>query len=296
MTKRAILLVSGIALILAILKLIFGIISGSIVILASALDSFIDVFFSLLNYFALQKIESPSNKNFNYGFGKLESLASLFEGLLIALSGIYIIYQSLLRFMTNEGIEHINQGIFVMIVSIFATFGLVAYLKHCAKRSQNLILQAEILHYKTDLISNLGVIISLLVVKFTGLEIFDCLLGALIGAYVCFNAFKITKNSLFMLLDKSIDDALSQNIIDLLDNNPKILSYHHLKSRLSGNTIFLECHLVFDEHISLLESHAIADEIEKSITHLSSSYQWIVLFHLDPYDDSKIDLLCDNLK
>ena len=81
--KHTILIVSFTAFLLALLKLIVGVISGSVVVLASALDSLFDVLFSLLNFFAIKKIESPSNRYFNYGFGKLEGFASFFEGLFI---------------------------------------------------------------------------------------------------------------------------------------------------------------------------------------------------------------------
>ena len=284
--KNAILVVSFCALMLSCLKLIFGVISGSVVILASAIDSLFDVLFSLLNFFAIKKIESPSNRNFNYGFGKLEGFASLFEGILIFVSGIYIIYQSIIKFINKEGVNDIDQGLFIMIVSIIVTAVLVLYLKITSKKQNNLILQAEILNYKTDLLSNLVIIISLAIVKFSGFEEFDSIVGGLLGIYICFNAFKIVKNGFFMLLDRAIDDGLFRSILDILDKNDKIAGYHELKSRISGNTIFLSCHLVFDTKTSLFDAHAISNDIEKNIENLSDEYKWDILIHLDPYDDS----------
>lgn len=284
--KHTILIVSFTAFILAILKLIFAVISGSVVILASAIDSLFDVLFSLLNFFAIKKIESPSNRYFNYGYGKLEGFASLFEGVFIFISGIYIIYRSIIKFINNEGINDVNQGLFIMMVSIILTAIIVIYLNMISKKQNNLILQAEILHYKTDLLSNLAIIISLFIVKFSGFEEFDSIVGVLLGIYICFNAFKIAKKAFFMLLDRSIDDKLFTSIVDILDKNDKITSYHDFKSRISGNTIFLSCHLVFDDNISLFDAHSISNDIEKSIENLSDEYKWAILIHLDPYDDS----------
>lgn len=284
--KHTILIVSFIAFILAILKLIFAVISGSVVILASAIDSLFDILFSLLNFFAIKKIESPSNRYFNYGYGKLEGFASLFEGVFIFISGIYIIYRSIIKFINNEGINDVNQGLFIMMVSIILTAIIVIYLNMISKKQNNLILQAEILHYKTDLLSNLAIIISLFIVKFSGFEEFDSIVGVLLGIYICFNAFKIAKKAFFMLLDRSIDDKLFTSIVDILDKNDKITSYHDFKSRISGNTIFLSCHLVFDDNISLFDAHSISNDIEKSIENLSDEYKWAILIHLDPYDDS----------
>lgn len=284
--KHTILIVSFTAFILAILKLIFAVISGSVVILASAIDSLFDILFSLLNFFAIKKIESPSNRYFNYGYGKLEGFASLFEGVFIFISGIYIIYRSIIKFINNEGINDVNQGLFIMMVSIILTAIIVIYLNMISKKQNNLILQAEILHYKTDLLSNLAIIISLFIVKFSGFEEFDSIVGVLLGIYICFNAFKIAKKAFFMLLDRSIDDKLFTSIVDILDKNDKITSYHDFKSRISGNTIFLSCHLVFDDNISLFDAHSISNDIEKSIENLSDEYKWAILIHLDPYDDS----------
>lgn len=284
--KHTILIVSFTAFLLALLKLIVGVISGSVVVLASALDSLFDVLFSLLNFFAIKKIESPSNRYFNYGFGKLEGFASFFEGLFIFASGIYIIYQSVLKFINNEGVSSINQSLFVMIVSIILTALIVFYLKIALRKNHNLILQSEILHYKTDLLSNLAIIVSLIIVKFSGFELFDSIVGGLLGIYICFNAFKIAKNGFFMLLDRAIDDNLFKSIVDILDKNTEITSYHDLKSRISGNTIFLSYHLVFDDSISLLDAHTISNNIESNIEKLTDKYKWIILVHLDPYDDS----------
>lgn len=284
--KTSILIVCFVSFCLSIFKIIFGIISGSISVLASAIDSFLDTLFSLFNYFALKKIESPSNKYFNYGFGKLEGLAALFEGFLIFIFGIYIIYQSFIKFITSKGVYDINQGLFAMIISIIATTFLIIYLYYVLKTNNNLILKAEILHYKTDLLSNLVIIISLIIIEFTGMEILDSIIGAALGIYICYNAFCISKTGFFMLLDRAIDEDLHNKIVDILRSNTSITSYHDLKSRVSGNVVFLEYHLVFDENISLFDAHFISNNIETSIEKLSNTYKWVILVHMDPYDDS----------
>lgn len=283
--SKAILLVSIVAFILSLIKLVVGILSGSVVILASALDSALDVIVSFLNYLTLKKSIAPSNERFNYGYGKLEGMMSLFEALIIAVSGAYIIYESIIKLIQNRAIDGINQGIATMILSIIVTFGIVIYLKRLALKNNSVIIKAEILHYKTDLLSNLAVIVSLVLIIFTGYEWLDSVFGIALGLYIGYNAFKIAKEASFILLDRSIDDTLQRQIVEILDSSHKINSYHELKTRLSGNIIFLECHLVFDDKISLLEAHRISDDIEGQIVKLSQSYDWEILIHLDPYDD-----------
>ncbi|RDU62654.1 cation diffusion facilitator family transporter [Helicobacter sp. MIT 14-3879] len=286
MQKNAILIVSFIAFCLTILKLIFAVISGSVVILASAIDSLLDVFVSLFNHFTLIKSHSPSNKYFNYGFGKLEGVASVLESLIIFCSGTYIIYESIVKIISNKGVNNIEQGLLVMIISIIVTFALVCFLKLIAKSNNSIIIKSEVLHYKSDLLSNAAVIVSLIIIQFTSFYAIDSIIGGILGIYICIQAYKIAKEGFFMLLDRAISEELNNEIIKILDDNKSITSYHELKSRVSGDTIFLEYHLVFDNNISLFNAHSISNEIEYNIECISDKYKWVILTHLDPYDDS----------
>lgn len=284
---------SACAFSLALAKFIIGIISGSVILLASALDSLFDTLFSISNYFALKKSKLPSNKYFNYGFGKIEGLAALFEGVMIFISGIFVIYKSISNFINDKAISNLSESIAVMLLSIVVTISLVLILSQSLKRDENLIINAEILHYKSDLLSNLAIIISLIFISLTGLVIIDVVIGGILGIYICYNAYKIVKSAFYMLLDRAVDDELNMRIKALLDSNSEITSYHDLKSRISGDTIFLECHLVFDDNnILLIDAHNISDKLERNIQKLSDNYKWIILIHLDPYDDSQIDVQC----
>ena len=283
-TKKAILFVSLWAFGLTLLKIVFGLIGGSVIVLASAIDSFIDMIISLCNYFALRKAESPSNKYFNYGFGKLEGIASIFESLFVFISGLYIIYKSVTNFISHSSIDKLEQSIVVMLISVVITSLLVIYLKMLDDKT-NIIIKAEILHYKMDLLNNFGIVISLLIIEFSGFNRLDSIIGGILGCYICYNSYKIFRDGLFMLLDRAVDEDLFRKIKNVLDSNEDIESYHGLKSRISGNTIFLECHLVFGGNISLLDAHSVGNNIERQISDISERYRWAILIHLDPYDD-----------
>lgn len=284
--NNAILFVSFIAFCLTLLKLFFAFFTGSVVVLASAIDSLLDVFVSLFNHFTFKKSQSPSNRYFNYGFGKLEGVAAVFEGILIFSSGIYVAYKSVLKFINSDKINSLDDGLLVMIISIVVTTGLIFFLKFITKSNNSIIIKSEILHYKTDLLSNAAVIVSLLVIKFSGFYQVDYIIGGILGIYICIQSFSIAKDGFYMLLDRAISEEFHNKITTILDSNKHITSYHELKSRISGDTIFLEYHLVFDSNISLLKAHSISDEIESNIEHISAEYKWVILTHLDPYDDS----------
>ena len=286
--KNAILIVSASAFCLTILKLIFALISGSVVVLASAIDSLLDMFVSLFNHFTYKKAQSPSTSHFNYGFGKLEGMAGIVESALICGSGAYIIYESAQRFIAQKGVDSVGSGIFIMLISICATFGIISFLKIVAKNNHSIIIKSEILHYKTDLFSNIAVILSLILVYITGISAIDCLVGAILGIYICAQSYKIAREGFLVLLDRAIDDEMHDKIVAILDSHKgrAISSFHHLKSRQSGKNIFLEYHLVFDKEISLFNAHEISDAIEAQIKGISVDFEWIILAHLDPYDDS----------
>lgn len=283
--KTATLIASSTAFALAIIKLVIGVLSGSVAVLASAIDSLLDVIISIFNFFALHQSEQPANKNFNYGYGKIQSLASLIEGAIIGISGGYILYEAINKLLIQQHILELPQTIGVMIFSLVVTAFLVAFLQFMVKKSKNEVLQADLLHYKTDLFSNGAVLFSLVVIYFTGWQSVDAILGIGVAIYVMYGAWGVARGGVYNLLDRSVDEELLEKIRHTLSNSP-ISSYHGLKSRISGNTIFLEVHLVFDENISLLEAHNISDEIEEKLSKLENRLEWVILSHLDPYDDS----------
>ncbi len=286
---NAILVVSVSAFCLAVLKLIFALLSGSVVVMASAIDSLLDMFVSLFNHFTYKKAQSPSTAYFNYGFGKLEGIAAVFESALIFGSGGYIIYQSIQKFLAHKGVDSVESGIIIMAISICATLAIVSFLRFVAKSNHSIIIKSEILHYKSDLFSNLAVIVSLILIYITGIHALDSLIGGILGIYICAQSYKIAKEGFLVLLDRAIDDELHDKIVAILGADKRISSFHHLKSRQSGKNIFLEYHLVFDKEISLFNAHEISDALEARIKGISSDFEWIILAHLDPYDDSKLE-------
>ena len=283
--KKATIISSLVASVLICVKFIVGILSGSIAVLASAIDSFLDLCASLFYLYAISKSEKPADLHFNYGRGKIESLAAVIEGIVICISGIFIVYQSCKKLIYGHQLELLTYSLGVMIFSTFVTFFLVLYLSYVAKKSNNLVIKADALHYKTDILSNLAVLFALILVHFTGISEFDALFGIGIGIYIVYSAFFLLKSGVLILLDEALDDDILDSIKTILDSNKDIQSYHDLKTRQSGETYFVEVHLVFNPDISLLKAHDIADTIENSIKALRGN--WIIITHLDPHDDGE---------
>ncbi|MDO9265573.1 MAG: cation diffusion facilitator family transporter, partial [Sulfurimonas sp.] len=253
--KRATVVSTSVAALLVVIKMTVGILSGSIAVLASAIDSLLDLTVSLFNYFALHNTEKDPDDNFNYGRSKLEPLAGVIEGTIISLSALFILYEALLKIAHPREMEYMGVSIFVMLASIIITSMLVLFLNGVAKKTGNMVIRADALHYKTDIFSNGAVLLALGLVFFTGESLIDSILGIGIGIYMIYSAFPIIKEGVLMLLDAALSEEDIQKIKDIIENDATTTNYHHLQTRESGSHIFISVHIVFNVSISLYDAH-----------------------------------------
>ncbi len=287
--KKATVVSSSVAAVLTLIKLAIGIASGSVAVLASAVDSVLDMFVSIFNYFAISNSEKPADRTFNYGRGKIEALASVIEGTIITISGLYLLYEAAKKAKSGEVSQYIDISIYVMIISLIITISLVIYLNFIAKKTNSMVIKADALHYKTDVFSNVAVLSSLLLVTFTGYEIIDVFVGGGIALYIIYSAYELIHDGVLVLLDRAVDEELVSNIEKIIKDNKKVNAYHLLKTREAGHQTFVEVHLVFDCIITLMEAHKASDSIEYKIKKLDKKRDWIINIHMDPYDDFKMN-------
>lgn len=288
--KRAPIIATSIALFLAIIKFIVWIISGSVALLSSAIDSLLDSWVSIFNYFAIKFAQDPADREHNYGHWKMEAIAAAIEWTIITLSGFYIVYASIIKIITPKELEYINWTIIVMIVSIIATWWLVFYLNSVYKKTWNIVIKWDSLHYKMDLFTNITVILVLIILYFfPSLSWIDWIIWLLIWIYIIKEAYSLIKSWITILLDTAIKEhSQIEKIINTFVINKKIDWFHDLKTRSSwSHDKFVEFHLVLPPETTIFESHKIWDEIEDKIREISEDYNWNFIYHLDYFDDSK---------
>ena len=291
--RRATLIAITVSIVLAIAKVSVGFLSGSVAVIASALDSVMDMVVSIFNNIALKVSESKPSEKFNYGKGKIEGIAALFEGVVIILSGLFIIYESIKKLIHNESITHITVSMYVMAFSIVMVLGLVMFLNYVAKKTNNLVIKSDALHYKTDLITNGAVLISLIIIKITGWQYIDFILSMVLGIYIIKEASEIVKESFEVLLDVALDFDTIEKIKEIIKKEPLVLDYHCLRTRKSGNRNFVDVHLVLTPDMKLKMAHAILENVEEKIRKLDTNQKWIINIHADPYDDSTINKILE---
>ncbi len=287
--KKATVVASLTSTLLIVMKLTIGVLSGSVAVLASAIDSVLDLIISLFNFFAVTKSEQPADSTFNYGRGKIEALAAVIEGTIITMSGIYIFYAAIKKYLDEEQTQMLGISIVVMIISLIITISLVTYLNMVAKKTNSLVIKSDALHYKTDIYTNAAILISLVAVNLSGFEIIDSIVGALIAIYIIYSAYEIIQEGVYVLLDGALDEELVLEIKNIIDSEKEVTGYHFLRTRHSANTNFVDVHLVFTPDVLLLEAHRASDRIEDKIKALDKENEWVMNIHLDPYDDSQIE-------
>ena len=284
--KKATLVSSSVAAMLVLIKAVVGLLSGSVAVLASAIDSALDLAVSAFNYYAISRSEKPASERFNYGLGKIEGLAATIEGTIIIMSGLYILYKAIAKAMLGGDTTHLELSMGVMLVSLVATTLLVIYLNRTARATNNLVVKADALHYKTDLFANVGILVSLVLVKLTGHHLIDALVGGIIAIYIIYSAYEILREGVLNLLDVALEENMVDQIKSIINTEKEVSSYHFLRTRKAGSNHFVEAHLVFQRGILLDTAHDAADHIESEIMKLEKRANWVFNLHLDPVDDS----------
>lgn len=288
--KKAIILASCTAIFLIVLKSVAWIFTGSMTILTSAIDSTLDFFVSLMNFFAIKKSEEPIDEDHNYWHWKIEWFWALFEWLIIFLSWISVIYLSIGKLLKNDIIKKTDESIYIMLIAILATFSLVLFLKKIASQTWSLIIKSDLLHYKTDLYINIWVVISLIIIKIFKFPIIDPIISIIIAFYIMYWSFDILKEWYHMLMDRSLESDIVDFIQNTVLSHDEINDFHFLRTRKSWKNSFIEFHIVFNNiNILLKDAHDISDFIEAKI--MQKIPNSTVTIHLDYFDDSNKNLL-----
>lgn len=281
LNRRAAIFSISVSSTLFIVKTMVGLLSNSIAVMASALDSAFDFLSSSVNYYAIKHAQKPADAAHRYGHGKLEALAGFVQSIIIFASAFYLIYRAADRLIYPQEVERINESIAIMTLSVILTWALVAYQSYVHKKSQNMVIAADRLHYVTDLLANGAVIVSLLLGQYVRLPFFDAITALGISIFVIKGSSEIFKQSFDILMDKDISDKYRDDIIDSISKvSPDILGYHDLRSRSAGDVDFLEFHLEIPKNLTVKAGH---DMVERLMHEMQSRHPNLeIIIHTDP--------------
>ena len=252
---------------LIILKIIAGILSGSISIISEAIHSGMDLVAAIIAFLSVRMSSKPADKKHPYGHGKIENVSGVVEGLLIFVAAFLIISEAIKKLMyPPTEISDTYVAVAVMLFSGVANTFVSRKLYKTAKEEDSIALEADALHLKTDVFTSLGVGVGLLLIKITGATILDPIVAILVALLIIKEAWILCKSAFGPLLDTKLSDDYEARIRDTMEKySDKILDYHQLRTRKSGNIKYIDFHLTVSEELTVKESHKLSDEIEREL-------------------------------
>jgi ferrous-iron efflux pump FieF len=270
----------GVALLLISAKLVAWVYTGSVAMLTSLVDSLLDGAASITTLVAVRHALVPADDEHRFGHGKAEALAGLAQGAFITGSVAFLLFESGQRLIEPHPVTHGAVGVAVMILSIAATFSLLLFQRFVVRRTGSIAVIADSLHYKTDLLTNIGVIAALLLAGDGKWAVVDPLVAIAIALYVLKGAFGIFREAFDHLMDREFPEELRARIREIVMRHPEARAMHDLRTRWSGNRPFIQFHLELDGAMPLLRAHSISDEIEQAIMRDFPGAE--VMIHEDP--------------
>lgn len=276
----AIKLSMAVVICLIILKVVVSIISRSISISAQAADSLLDIFSIGITFIALKKAAVPADEEHPFGHGKAEGLAAMIQAALVLGAGFFIIYSSIQRIIHSTPIEP-DEGIAVMIVSIITSFFLSRHLRRVAMATGSTAIDASARNISADVYSAAGVLLGLLTVRLTDLVVLDPIIALIMAGFVLKAGYEVTVRAVRELIDHALPREEQQILNNCLDEHKaRIVEYHAVRSRRSGNERFIDLHIVMPRYLSFEDSHALCDHLEQDIKEKILSAN--IIIHAEP--------------
>ena len=267
------------AALLILLKLFAWQNTDSVGILASLVDSVMDMAASLINLFAISHALRPADNEHRFGHGKTESLAGLGQAAFITGSAFFLILQAIFRFNNPEPLDNLQSGMGVIAISLVLTIGLVLLQRFTVQKTGSVAIKADELHYKGDILGGIGILFALFLTEM-GLTFADPLIGLLIGLYILYCAWEIGWESIQTLMDRELPKDIQHRIETIAVGHSRVMGIHDFRTRQSGLVNFVQMHIDLDKNMSLAEAHSIAEEVEANIK--SAFPNTDVIIHQDP--------------
>lgn len=280
LTAKAAIASVSMALFLLALKIYAAAETGSVALLGSLADTGFDVLASLLTLFSVRYAARPADDNHRFGHGKAEALSALIQVILVTVSAILIGWRAIVRFGDRAPTSHPEMGIGVSIIAIVATLGLLAYQRHVVKKTGSVAIHADHVHYQSDLLLNVAVIIAIILDTMLNVRGADPLFGIGIELWLLWGAYKAAQMALDQLLDREWPQEKRQRFLDVAMRHPELKGIHDMRTRSSGAHDFCQFHVWVDPNMTVSQAHKIMDEVEEALMREFPGVE--VLIHPDP--------------
>ncbi|MBN3070494.1 CDF family cation-efflux transporter FieF [Pectobacterium brasiliense] len=270
---------TAVALVLFVMKVFAWWHTGSVSLLASLVDSLVDIAASLVNLLVVRYSLQPADNEHAFGHGKAESLAALAQSMFISGSALFLILTGLQHSLEPQTLHAPEVGMWVTFIALVATLLLVSFQRWVVKRTHSQAVRADMLHYQSDLLMN-GAILVALALSWKGITRADSLFALGIGGYILYSALRMGYDAVQSLLDRALPEDEHRTIAEVIVNWPGIRGAHALRTRRSGPTRFIQLHLEMDDTLPLVQAHQIADDLEQALREQFPGAD--IIIHQDP--------------
>jgi cation diffusion facilitator family transporter len=235
---------------------------------------------SSVNLMAIRQAEQPADENHPFGHGKFETIATIFQSMIIAFSGLWIIYEASRRLWHGVELSRLGGGMAILAFSSAVSWLIASHLRKVAKETDSSALYADSLHFSMDVYTNLALVIGLGIIALIGVPWLDPVLSMAVAVYILYEALRLLRHGIRDILDEELPSPIRKEITDLIETREDLLGYHNLRTRRAGSQKIMDFHLTVCKHLSVEAAHAIADDLEKKIEEEIPGAD--VIIHIEP--------------
>ena len=270
----------SVALLLVVLKGWAAWTTGSTAMLGSLADTVLDLIASMATLAGVWVAAQPADRQHRFGHGKAEALAAMFQVTLISISAVTLAFRAVEQFVSGARTEAAEGGILVSAIAMAATFALLAWQRHVIRKTQSLAISTDHVHYQSDLLLNLAVIIALVLDQYAEIRGADPVFGLIIAGWLAWGAWGASHEAIVQLMDREWPEDKRKAFVEVMARHPELRGVHDLRTRTSGNRDFVQFHVWVDPDMSIRDAHRVMDEIELK---LKTEFPGVeMLIHPDP--------------
>lgn len=289
--RQATLASMSVATILVVAKGIAWLVTDSVGMLSSLVDSALDLVSSLITFIAVRQALVPADEDHRFGHGKAEALAGVAQAGFIAASAGGLALTVADRFLHPRPVQAESTGLLVSAFAVLLTFALMLFQTHVVRRTNSIAIGADKAHYTTDFVTNIAVGAGILAASRLDQPLIDLAVALGVAVYLVTGAWTIGRTSIDVLMDRELPEQDRARILDIVHRHPGVRSVHDLRTRSSGLTQFIQLHVVLHPTMSLGRAHVIGDSIEAAIREAYPQAE--VILHIDPWNDDEPHLAPD---
>jgi ferrous-iron efflux pump FieF len=271
---------TSVALTLVGAKAIAWVVTDSVSMLSSLVDTSLDLVGSLVTFFAVRLALTPADADHRFGHGKAEALAGLVQAGFIAASACALLFAVAERFNAPKQVREEDVGLMISALALVLTIGLVTFQRYVVRRTGSIAIGADMAHYGTDLVATLVTGIGLFLSGLLDLPLVDSSVAGFVALYLLHGSWKVGRDSLDILMDRELPEEDRRRIDEIARQNPGVKGVHELRTRSGGLTRFIQLHIEVDRNLSLLSGHEIGRRVQGEIAKAFPGAE--IILHVDP--------------